>query len=544
MPVMELGTQAPVAASHEGGDVFRADDWTRLDRALIVGSDAGTFYATGRDLSVDNMRAVARCLKEDPYRTMARVAEVSTKGLAPKNDPALMATAIASTSPDTETRLLAWGALPTVARIGTHLFHFMAYRKAIAKKMTVSRMGRTAIANWYGGKDPASLAYDLTKYQSRDGVSHRDILRLYHPTPRSEAHSALYGYAVSGESLDYGAHLFEGGAPDDWRAYLHGVEQIAHAGSEGDVAALIANHNLPREVVPTQWLTSRAVWEALVAKMPVGALIRNLNKLTAVGVFDDPQHASRAADILTTGSVLKRGRIHPIQVLLAARTYAQGHGDKGSLSWTPNRTIVEALDAAFPIAFGAVEASGRRIRLCVDTSQSMTARTTMGLSAREIGAAMALVTQATEPHADLIGFSGHLSDLPIRPGMTLSDVTSRVLSLDASTTYCRLPIEDALKSRAEYDAFVMYTDNETADGKLGAVGIDWTKEVRYGVPSFHVALARYRALVSPATFVVAALSANDIRLSDPGDALSLDIAGMSADVPATIAAFIEGAGGW
>ena len=532
MPVMELGTQAPVVPSHEGGDVFRADDWTRLDRALIVGSDAGTFYATGRDLSVDNMRAVARCLKEDPYRTMARVAEVSTKGLAPKNDPALMATAIASTSPDTETRLLAWGALPTVARIGTHLFHFMAYRKAIAKKMTVSRMGRTAIANWYGGKDPESLAYDLTKYQGRDGVSHRDILRIYHPTPRSEAHSALYGYAVSGEVKDdVGDWVDDGVAPPNWFSYLQAVEHAKVATTEEEVVAWIEAYGLPRECVPTQWLTSRAVWEALVAKMPVGALIRNLNKLTAVGVFDDPQHASRAADILTTGSVLKRGRIHPIQVLLAARTYAQGHGDKGSLSWTPNRTIVEALDAAFPIAFGAVEASGRRIRLCVDTSESMTARTTMGLSAREIGAAMALVTQATEPHADLIGFSGHLSGLPIRPGMTLSDVTSRVLALEANATYCRLPIEDALKRRTEYDAFVMYTDGETADG-------------RYDTPSFHDTLAQYRALVSPATFVVAALSANDIQLSDPGDALSLDIAGMSADVPATIAAFIEGAGGW
>lgn len=526
--------ERPEAVSHEGGEVFRADDWMRLDRALIVGSDAGTFYATGKDLTIGNMKAVSRCLMEDPARSVARIAEVSTKGLAPKNDPALMALAIASVFPDKETRLLAWGALPTVARIGTHLFHFMAYRKAITKKMTTSRMGRTAVARWYGDKDPQSLAYDVTKYQERDGVSHRDILRLYHPTPRSEAHNALYGYVVD-EKLkdDVGDWVDDGMAPPSWFSYVAAVEHTKRATTEEEVVAWIEAYGLPRECVPTQWLNSRAVWEALARKMPIGAMIRNLPKMTAVGLFDDPEWEALAQKRLLDADLLKHGRIHPIQVLLAAHTYERGYGDRGSLKWTPNAAILKGLDAAFYLSFVAVEPTGKRILLCVDTSHSMTAHAYGGLSAREIGAAMAMVAMATEPHAEVIGFSGHLSDLPIRPGMTLSEVTDTVLSLDANTTHCRLPIENARNTRREYDAFVMYTDNETADGR-------WQKGYLPKTGSFHEELRLYRDIVAPAAFVAVALAANDIRLSDPEDTRSLDVAGFSADAPATISAFIGG----
>ena len=39
---------------------------------------------------------------------------------------------------------------------------------------------RKAIADWYLSKKPADLAYQLLKYQQRNGLSHRDVLRLIH----------------------------------------------------------------------------------------------------------------------------------------------------------------------------------------------------------------------------------------------------------------------------------------------------------------------------------------------------------------------------
>lgn len=513
-----------VTTSHEGGQVFEANDWLRLDRFLVCGSDAGTFYATGRDLSVDNMRVVGRCLTADPVRTINRIADVSTKGLAPKNDYAVMALAIATTSRVEETRKLAWDKVSSVCRIGTHLFHLLSFRKAIVGKMTVSRMGRTAIADWYNGTEIGKLAYEVTKYVQRDGVGHRDVLKLYHPKPKDREHAALAFYVVDGEVKGDDAW---NDAP--WMSYLCAAESAKGVTDRNGLVALIRDQRLPRECVPTQWLDDPYVWAALAQDMPLTALTRNLNKLTAVGLFKDAAWVDHTVDLLTDKDALKAARLHPMTILLAARTYAKGHGDKGKLTWEPDKRIVQALDQAFYLAFKATEPTGKRLRLCCDTSRSMMTVTGCGLTAREIAVAMALVTAAIEPHCDLVGFSGHLSPLPIVDGMTIDRVSREVLSLDGNTTYCRLPIEDALRTKTEYDGFVMFTDNETADGRYG----ETTK-----TGSFHATLDRYRASVHPALFVCAATAANDIRLSDPTDPLSLDIAGWSADTPSVISSFI------
>src|SRR4051812_35863032 len=44
-----------------GGHAFAVDDWTRLERFLILGSEGGSYYATERALTVENAQAVVRC---------------------------------------------------------------------------------------------------------------------------------------------------------------------------------------------------------------------------------------------------------------------------------------------------------------------------------------------------------------------------------------------------------------------------------------------------------------------------------------------------
>src|SRR5438445_12992 len=79
-------------------------------------------------------------------------------------------------APDTRSAALA--ALPRVCRTGTHLFRFAEDVKAFRGW---GRGLRRAVGDWYAGKEPGELAYQLTKYQRRNGWSHRDLLRLTHP---------------------------------------------------------------------------------------------------------------------------------------------------------------------------------------------------------------------------------------------------------------------------------------------------------------------------------------------------------------------------
>jgi hypothetical protein len=52
-------------------------------------------------------------------------------------------------------------------------------------------------------------------------------------------------------------------------------------------------------------------------------------------------------------------------------TYKKGCGDKGSLNWTPNLHIMDALDHAFKLAFQNITPTGKRIKIALDVSGSM-----------------------------------------------------------------------------------------------------------------------------------------------------------------------------
>ena len=60
---------------------------------------------------------------------------------------------------------------------------------------------------------------------------------------------------------------------------------------------------------------------------------------------------------------MARARLHPLAILLALRTYAQGRGDRGGLTWEPVQPVLDALNAAFYTAFRAVEPTGKRLLL-------------------------------------------------------------------------------------------------------------------------------------------------------------------------------------
>ncbi|HRK48209.1 MAG TPA: TROVE domain-containing protein, partial [Nocardioides sp.] len=114
-------TQIPNSA---GGYTWSVDDWVRLDRFLILGSEGGTYYISEQKLSIDNAEALVRCLAADGPRVIARIVEISEAGRAPKNDPSIFALALAAKLGDDATRKAAYAALPKVCRIGTHLMHF------------------------------------------------------------------------------------------------------------------------------------------------------------------------------------------------------------------------------------------------------------------------------------------------------------------------------------------------------------------------------------------------------------------------------------
>ncbi len=235
------------------------------------------------------------------------------------------------------------------------------------------------------------------------------------------------------------------------------------------------------DAIPTQWLNEVEVWDALLQRMPVTALVRNLGKMTAIGLVK-PLSAAAGLVIRKLGdeALLKRARIHPLAVLIAQKVYAQGRGEKGSLAWQPVPKIIDALDAAFYATFQNVEPCRKPVLLALDVSGSMDGSMIAGscLSAREASAAMALVAAATEPDCEIIAFSaaagGHggqwgggesgITRVALSPRIRLDSVIEKVRAIPVGGTDCSLPMVWARRNEVRVSAFVTYTDSETWAG--------------------------------------------------------------------------------
>ena len=88
--------------------------------------------------------------------------------------------------------------------------------------------------------------------------------------------------------------------------------------------------------------------------MPMTAMIRNLGKMSSIGLLAPrSDHVKNICARLRDETSLKKARIHPFNVLLALKTYAQGRGDKGKLSWETDKNITAALNEAFYLSFKA-----------------------------------------------------------------------------------------------------------------------------------------------------------------------------------------------
>lgn len=530
-----------------GGYTFAVSDLDQIKRFLILGSEA-TYYQPGAEVTDENTATLRKVLatQEGAHAVVDLIVEVSTQGRAAKQDYAIFALALASdpnTSADTGYAL---SKLPAVARTATTLIQFVGFALQFRGW---GRALKRAVAEWYTDKGADKAAFQAVKYRQRDGWTHRDLFRVSHPTTVDPAFQALGNYILKDEVGDLTPEIVKGFV-------------LAQA-PDADYVALIEQYRLTWEMLPTQALNDADVWRALIdnGSLPLGALLRQLPKLTRLGLFEKLKDGSRLGVVvkrLTDAGEIERARIHPIAVLIALRTYAEGRSQRGDSTWDPSREVIDALDKAFYLAFKNVVPSGKKFLIGLDVSSSMGSKfrdargNVSTLSSRDISAALALVTVATEPETHVIGFTGGRSgysygygrgnafpmggsgrlgnsvsnlDSAVDPNRRLDDVISQISGLPFGSTDCSLPMLYALENGLRPDVFLVITDNET-----------WAGEMQP-----HEALEKYRRETGiDAKLIVLATSPTRSTITDPNDVNSLDIAGFDSAAPAILSAFARG----
>jgi 60 kDa SS-A/Ro ribonucleoprotein len=509
------GREGQMVRNNAGGFGFILNDWERLHRFLILGSEGGTYYVHERNLTAQNADCVLRCLKADGRRVVQEAHNVNVEGRAPKVSSQLFVMALAMRHGNEETKQAAAQLLPAMLRTGTHLLNFVGMLDSMGGW---NRSKRRIIKRWFNDRPAEALAYQLVKYQSRDGWAMRDALRMAHPNPPDDAHDSSYAWAV-GKGAQKRHEL-----PDILRTHMQMSDRLEEGQSEAILALYGIENGLPREALPNKALTEQRVLERLLPMTPPTALIRNLGNFSRHGLFDSQKMLHVAMAKLRDTETLKRHRVHPFTLLMALLVYERGHGVSSTGKWSPNSAICDALRDALDASFKYTSPTNKRICVGVDASSSMTTQRCVGapLPAHIAASAVAYSLYKLEPHITTVIFDTDVIRI-IDTGESKSLKIHDFIGGRGGGTNLAAPIEWALKQSWDFDAFILLTDNETWAGKSHAAQ----------------RLAEYRRTqVSTAKLICASMAANDATVVDPDDAGQLGISGLDTNLPILVNEFL------
>ncbi|KAG2428671.1 hypothetical protein HXX76_011376 [Chlamydomonas incerta] len=307
--------------------------------------------------------------------------------------------------------------------------------------------------------------------------------------------------------------------------------EAATAAAVESALTLIRRHRFGHEHVgDTVLLRNPAVWGAFLENgMPLTAMIRNLGRMSELGLLAQPGYQKRVTDRLRNVPALTAARVHPMTLLDAMCTYRNGAGARGKARWQPVAEVTAALEDAFYLAFKNVVPTGKRYLLGLDVSGSMGCTQCSGmasLTARQAASAVLMCLVRTEPWVKTMAFSHQLVEFDVRETERLEEVVERSARIPMGGTDCALPMVYATEKKLPVDVFVVLTDNETWFGKIHPTE----------------ALKNYRAAMKmpDAKLVVLAFSVNDFSIADPKDPGMLDVAGLDSAVPRVVADFVRG----
>ena len=509
-PVPQSEPLPGMVANSAGGHAYPVSDETRLTRFLILGSEGGSYYAKERQLTKENAENVIRLLKNDTRRCLDLICDISKSGRAPKNSPALFAMALAVTHGEESVRGQARERLPEVARTGSHLLEFVSYADAMRGW---GRALKETVAAWYENRPLDDLVYQTVKYRDRSKWTHRDVLRVAHPKTADEARNALFRWITKDELDDERPEL------ELIRAYQH-----AKTATIEETAELVRQHRMTWEMLPSEALKDKLIWEAMSGHLPINALVRNLATMTRNGAIA-PMNSQWAVDRINRIGIGAGRKIHPVNVLKALLTYKAGKGSRGHHEWQPVPQIVDALDAAFERSFRHAPQTGQRLYLGVDVSGSMgwgQVAGVPGFTPRMAACAMAMAVARREPNYVIRAFCHRMEKLDLTAATPLPEAIRKTEQMGFGGTDCALPMLDALKEGIPVDCFVILTDSETWYGKIHPAE----------------ALRKYRRETGiPAKLAVVGMVSNQISIADPEDAGMMDVVGFDSAAPALLADF-------
>jgi 60 kDa SS-A/Ro ribonucleoprotein len=514
------GRESEMIQGKSSGYMFKAEIWRTLRRCLLIGTGGGSYYATKWELTNDFVDVLEQAIAVDPDQVAQEIVYASD-GRSINNSAPIWALVLLSMGESPAAKTAFQSIFPQIVRTASHFYEWMSYTKSVRG---FGKVVREAGKNWLLQGETKALAYQLLKYQQRHGFSNRDALRLFHAKPQTEDRDLLFKWVVNG---------WDDLPPAPPTSALNQIWWYEWLKRNPDrTSEAITKGRLTHEMAAPVGKMDVAAWQLLFEDMPIGALLRNLGSLTEIGVLtygkSSNKNINRVAKILNSKEHLRKGRIHPIDVLKALKTYQScGSLGKSSKTWTPVPRIVDILELALEMSFDAIEPTGKVFMHAVDISGSMSyySVSSINLTCCEIATTMALASAKAEQNYAIRGFSTKFIDLKINRSDSFSSAMNKASDLNFGGTDASSAYDWMIKNNCYADVICFWTDCESWAG---------TKHPTQ-------ALAEYRQKVNPdAKAIYISLVPNNISLVDPKDPHAWDIAGFDPSTPRLIQAIASG----
>ncbi|MFP5504447.1 MAG: TROVE domain-containing protein, partial [Candidatus Sericytochromatia bacterium] len=420
--------------------------WRHYERFLMLGSEHGHYETSLPDLRDASCPQLARCLKENGVEVVRQAAALLTSGRSHRAEPAIFALAQAVGLGSPETRKEALEIFPHAIRSSAHLYQFCRYVRGHAGW---GRSLRSAMAAWYNRRSTTELVYQVIRAPYDRSWSHRDILRLAHPKPPTDAHDLVYRWISTG--------AFDGDTlGDPGLELLNAYMQLGQTSSLPTVRALLTRWPALREILPGRWLRHGEVWTGILPSLSAEALVRWMPQMIEHDMLERGTPAYRhVLDRLRERDFASRGHLQPFQVLSAWAHYRYATTLKGG---APTSELVQALNAAYHQALAARTPTGGTTVIAIDpvTSTALDGLPALpGMSPRLALTAIALEAATSSAETHLLSFGGGRERFsPVGPD-ALEAVQRLLDALPSGAPDVASPVGRALEQGLKADTFLL-----------------------------------------------------------------------------------------
>ncbi|XP_029156043.1 60 kDa SS-A/Ro ribonucleoprotein-like [Nylanderia fulva] len=364
------------------------------------------------------------------------------------------------------------------------LFINFASRLCREKELTYVTQGwgnglRKAINNWYLSKEPLDLAKCVTKYKSRYGWKHKDIVKMSHPSTDSPEKEVVLKYILYG-MVKIKADLekqSENPNINKILEYIQEVEDFKHCEDEIQAAALLETYGLSLEHIPGHLLKSKEVWKSLIPSMDIVTLLNNLQRINNLGLLNlDGLTVEKVKQQLTNAEYIAQSKIHPALIFITLKNYEhsgkpltfekrkiQQAAKKAPRSPPkPNKEITQALYKAFDLSFAHQQSTNLRYLVTISTNKAMEACTwqTANMTGIETGCLIAMMLLRCETNVTIATFknNGGVNTVNVNQTQSFSEILDVLHKIPIGSTNLSKPILWAMKEKAKYDVFINIVD--------------------------------------------------------------------------------------